>query len=139
MRFWVSTVSRAHVQNEIAGSFAEDGESRLKRMSPGDGIVFYSPRPDQRLTAIGVVADDAPQQIGDAWRRAIHFTQNEEVAIQPLIDSLDFIRDKKSWGVFFGRGFFEISESDFRTLERAMSAPIQIEAGALTSCQGGPP
>ena len=121
MRFWVSTVSRAHVQNGIAGGFAEDDESRLKRMSPGDGVVFYSPRPDQRFTAIGSVADDAPQQIGDAWRRAVRFMDCQEVAIQPLIDSLDFIRDKKSWGVFFRRGFFEIAESDFRTLERAMA------------------
>ena len=121
MRFWVSTVSRAHVQNNIAGGFAEDDEWRLKRMSPGDGIVFYSPRPEQRFTAIGMVTDDTPQLNGDAWRRPVLFMACEEAAVQPLIDSLDFIRDKKSWGVFFRRGFFEIPESDFRTLERAMA------------------
>ncbi len=121
MRFWVSVVSRGHVQNEVAGGFAQDDESRLKRMSAGDRIVFYSPRPDQRVTAIAEVLDGGPYPSGEEWRRNVSFLDCEETAIQPLIESLDFVRDKKSWGVFFRRGFFEISESDFQTLERAMT------------------
>jgi hypothetical protein len=45
-----------------------------------------------------------------------------EAPIQPLIEHLDFIRNKKSWGFTFRRGFFEIAESDFKTIAQAMSA-----------------
>ena len=41
---------------------------------------------------------------------------------------LDFIRDKRSWGVFFRRGFFEINESDFRTLERGFGTAVTVGA-----------
>jgi hypothetical protein len=102
MRYWVHTISRR-------GDNINDG--RLKRTSPNDRIVFYSPRPQQCFTAIGEIAED----------RTVNVLSRSEAAIQPLIDSLDFIRDKKSWGVFFRRGFFEIMEPDFRTLERAMA------------------
>ena len=43
--------------------------------------------------------------------------------IQPLIEHLDFITNKKSWGFPFRRGFFEIGESDFRRIAAAMSIP----------------
>jgi len=128
MRFWISTVSRAHVQNGIAGGFAEDDESRLKRLSPGDRIVFYAPRPDQRFTAIAEVVDGGPYQSGEVWRRNVIFRDGNELAVQPLIDALDFIRDKRSWGVFFRRGFFEINESDFRTLERGFGTAVTVGA-----------
>ena len=72
MRYWVNTVSRSHVQNGVAGGFtqADHGKnSRLKRLSKGDGIIFYSPRtefqagePLQHFTAIGEIIDEAPYQ-----------------------------------------------------------------------------
>jgi predicted RNA-binding protein len=56
------------------------------------------------------------------WRRRVNFLSSTEVAIQPLIDSLEFIRNKKSWGFMFRRGLFEIGESDFRKIAEAMRA-----------------
>ena len=94
---------------------------RLKRLSKGDRIVFYSPRTDQRFTAIGEVIDEAPFEVDAAWRRQMKFFPAGEVPIQPLIEQLEFIRNKKSWGVVFRRGFFEIGESDFQKIEAAMS------------------
>ncbi|MGZ7080910.1 MAG: EVE domain-containing protein [Thermoanaerobaculia bacterium] len=135
MRYWVNTISRAHVQNGLAGGFtqADHGkDSRLKRMAKGDRIVFYSPRTEmqagqavQRFTAIGEVTDDAPYQVEmtpefHPWRRRVNFRTAGEAPIQPLIEQLEFIRNKKSWGFTFRRGFFEIGEADFRTIERAM-------------------
>ena len=136
MRYWVNTVSRSHVQNGVAGGFtqADHGkDSRLKRLSMGDGIVFYSPRTDMRagdpvqsFTAIGEVVDEAPYQVEmtpefHPWRRRVKFQSAAEAKIQPLIENLEFIRNKKSWGVVFRRGFFEIGEKDFQAIARAMS------------------
>ena len=135
MRYWVNTVSRSHVQNGVAGGFtqADQGkDTRLKRLSKGDGIVFYSPRTDMRagqavqsFTAIGEVTDEAPYQVEmtpefHPWRRRVTFLPAAEARIRPLIDGLDFIRNKKSWGVVFRRGFFEIGEADFQAIAQAM-------------------
>lgn len=46
-RYWVSTVSRDHVQTAVAGGFtqADHGKNtRLERLSKGDLQVFYSPK-----------------------------------------------------------------------------------------------
>lgn len=131
MRYWIDTVSQAHVQNSVAGGFteAEEGrKSRLKRLAKGDQIVFYSPRTDreggkpvQRFTAIGEVLDEAPYEAGPSWRRRVKYVPAAEAEIHPLIEHLDFIGNKKSWGVTFRRGFFEIPPNDFQKIAEAMT------------------
>lgn len=147
MRFFINTVSREHVRRGIDGGFtqADHGrDTRIKRLAKGDRIVFYSARtemdggePLQRFTAIAEIADDSPYQVEIApefkpWRRRVTFADCAEVPIQPLIEQLDFIRNKQSWGFTFRRGFFEIAESDFRKIEEAMCAAVVSEAIAAT-------
>ena len=123
MRYWINTVSRDHVQTGIEGGFtqADHGkETRLRRLAKGDRIVFYSPRTDKKFTAIGEVVDETPYEAETGWRRRMNFLASSEAPIQPLIEQLEFIHDKKSWGFPFRRGFFEIAESDFNTIARAM-------------------
>ena len=143
MRFFINTVSREHVQRAIDGGFTQSDhgrDTRLKRLAKGDRIVFYSPRtmmeggePLQCFTAIGEIADDAPYQVEIApefrpWRRRMTFADCAEMPIQPLIEHLDFIRNKKSWGIPFRRGLFEIAEADFRKIEEAMCAVSEAVA-----------
>ena len=123
MRYWINTVSRDHVQAGVGGGFtqADHGkQTRLKRLEKGDRIVFYSPRTDKKFTAIGEVVDDSPYEAETGWRRKVKFQEARDAPIQPLIEQLEFIRDKKSWGFPFRRGFFEIGEADFHTIARAM-------------------
>ena len=135
MRYWINTVSRAHVQKGVAGGFtqADHGKStRLARLAKGDRLVFYSPREEMRagdvvqsFTAIGTITDDAPYQVEmtpdfHPWRRNMTFQEGSEAPIQPLIDRLELIKNKKSWGFVFRRGLFEIGEADFRTIADAM-------------------
>lgn len=116
MRYWVKTVSRDEVQAGLAGD-----KPRLGRASKGDVVVFYSPRtgirsgePVQSFTGIAELVGDSPYQA--------KFITATEAPVRPLLESLDFITNKKSWGVAFRRGFFEIGESDFRKIAAAMSA-----------------
>ena len=135
MRYWINVISRDHVQASAAGGFIQAGhgaESRLKRMSAGDAVVFYSPRtaldggePLQRFTAVADVSGEAPYEAElepgvKAWRRAALFRDCGDAAVQPLIDRLGFITNKKSWGFTFRRGFFEIVKEDFETIRDAM-------------------
>ena len=133
MRYWVNIISQSHVQDGVGGGFTEADEgrqSRLRKLTKGDRLVFYSPRtermagqPVQKFTAIGEILDEEPYQSeAQAWRRRVRFLPAVEAPVQPLIDNLEFISNKKSWGVVFRRGFFEIGESDFRTIAAAMSA-----------------
>src|ERR1700730_600231 len=123
MRYWINTVSRSHVLIGREGGFtqADHGkQTRLKRLAKGDRIVFYSPRtemqagePLQKFTAIGEVVDEAPYQVEmtpdfQPWRRRMKFLDADEAPIQPLIEQLEFISNKKSWGFPFRRGLFEI-------------------------------
>jgi len=139
MRYWVNTVSREHVLAGIQGSFtqAEHGRATaLKRLAQGDLIVFYSPRtqfqggqPFQRFIALARVQDKEPYQVEMTptfrpWRRRLEFLPCEEAPIQPLIEILGFIQDKRRWGFPFRRGLFEISAEDFSHIAHAMQAEV---------------
>lgn len=109
MKFWVNVVPRADVVNGVSGS-----ESRCKRLTKGDRVVFYAPHPEQKFVAIGEVIAD-----GD---RRVALLPSSDALLRPMIDSLDFIRDKQQWGWVFRRGFFEIGEADFQRIAVAASA-----------------
>jgi hypothetical protein len=139
VRYWINTVSREHVRNGVAGGFtqADHGkDTRLRRLDRGDYIAFYSPRtelrggdPLQAFTAVGRIADDAPYQAEitadfHPWRRRVDFLDASEAPIAPLIDQLDFIRDKQRWGFPFRRGLFEVDRADFERIATALGATL---------------
>src|SRR6476660_1969811 len=116
MKSWVNTINRDHVQLAVEGGFTQAGHGRasgLKRLNAGDWLVFYSPKTSleggqrlQAFTAIGRVADDELYQVEMApgfvpSRRNVNFVNCVETPIGPLIDSLNFIKDKNRWGYMF--------------------------------------
>lgn len=134
-KYWINVVSRDHVKRGVAEGFTQANHGKpwaLKKMQRGDWIIFYSPKtafadgePLQAFTAIGQVIDDEPYQAEMSptfhpWRRDVSFKQCVEMLIRPLIEKLDFIENKKSWGFKFRLGVIEISEKDFLTISRTM-------------------
>ena len=120
-------------------------------MSPGDWIVYYSPKVRldgdelcQQFTAIGeVVGNDvyvfemAPRFA--PFRRDIRFLDARATPIRPLVEKLSFIRDPKRWGYVFRFGHFEMSREDFELIASQMlgevphvapSMPIQLALAA---------
>jgi hypothetical protein len=137
MANWINTVSRDHVERAVAGGFTQANHGKphiLRRMTRGDGIVFYSPRtaypdgpPLQAFTAVGFVTDDEAYQeettaVFRPWRRRMRFLEVDETPIRPLIDRLDFLPDKARWGYTFRRGAFSIGDDDFARILEAMNA-----------------
>lgn len=135
-RYWVDTVSLDHVQIGVAGGFTQADHGRdnqLRRLRPGDGLVFYSPRtafragqPLQRFTALGVVTGDTPYQVTMAtdfhpWRLAVRFLPCRQVDARPLVTQLSFVPDAQRWGLPFRRGLFQIPEPDYRTISAHMA------------------
>jgi hypothetical protein len=134
-KFWIISASKDHVQTGITQGIAQAGHGKsapLKRMKKGDFIVYYSGKqtlrkPDkcQEFTALGKVIDDEIYQVQVSEdfcpsRRDIEYSQCEDTSILPLIDNLDFIKNKKSWGYKFRFGFFEINRHDFDLISEQM-------------------
>ncbi|MEO6977341.1 MAG: EVE domain-containing protein [Mucilaginibacter sp.] len=135
MKYWIVVVSKDHIARGVECGFMQANhgkEGPLKRMSVGDGVIFYSPKksyggnaPLQAFTAIGVVADDKIYQHKMAddfipYRRNINYFKCQETPIAPLINQLKFIENKTSWGYKFRFGFFEIPEGDHKLIRSAM-------------------
>ena len=142
-RFWVGVASWDHVQRGLAGHFCQvcHGKAQpLRRMAAGDWLIHYSPKkqfegkePYQHFTAIGRVRDEAVYQVEMfpgffPFRRNIDFLLDaRHVAIQPLLDSLDFITDRRHWGSAFRFGHFAIQRADFERIATRMLAAIPPE------------
>ena len=139
-KYWIAVASKDHVLNGVAGGFmqANHGKSSpLRRVAPGDWVVYYSPKPQykgttpcQAFTAVGQVKEGevytavmAPDF--EPARRDVDFKECAEVAIRPLIDQLNFIEDKQRWGYMFRFGFFEINQADFDLIADEMLEKVK--------------
>jgi predicted RNA-binding protein len=138
-RFWIAVASREHVLLGVAGGFAQVCHGKpgpLKRMAEGDWIIYYSPAdkfgektPYRYFTALGKVNPGEPYAFAMSedfipWRRNVTFVSLHETAIEPLIDQLSFIHDKRRWGFPFRRGCFEIPAADFRLIASNMGVVL---------------
>lgn len=134
-KYWIIVASKDHVRTGVAEGIAQachGKSSPLKRMQKGDFVLYYSgkltfgkPEKCQEFTAIGIVKDNEVypfQMTADfcPFRRNIEFYESEDVSILPLIDDLNFIQNKKSWGYPFRFGFFEIKQHDFNLISSKM-------------------
>jgi len=133
-RYWIIVASQEHVMLGVTGGFAQAGHGRrsgLARMHAGDFIVYYSPKkvfgekePLHAFTALGQAADEEIVQAGMSpdfkpFRRNVKYLYTGEVRIEPLVNDLEFIRNKKSWGSAFRFGLLEIHKADFERIQRA--------------------
>ncbi len=130
-KYWIAVVSKEHTMRGVAGNFMQvchGKQAPLKRMKPNDWMLVYSPKLSmegdvkcQSFTAIGQAMDEDVYQFQmtptfNPFRRNIKFYECEETSILPLINDLEFIQNKKSWGFPFRFGFFEINEADFNLI-----------------------
>ena len=134
-KYWLVVVSKDHIEigRKLGIVQANHGKAApMKRMRPGDLIVFYSPTlhfqgkdPLKKFTAIARVKEGEVYQ-GDMgggftpYRRDVDFLPCEEADIQVLVEKLTFIRNKQRWGFVFRFGFFEIPKADFETISKKM-------------------
>jgi hypothetical protein len=138
---WIAVASAEHVRRGRQGGFMQVNHGKaapLRRIKPGDGIVYYSPSTVlgekdglQSFTAIGTVREGEPYQ-GDMgggftpFRRVVDWAKAEEAPIKPLLEQLDFTKGKSNWGYQLRFGLFEIDEHDFWRIVEAMSAKIEV-------------
>ena len=137
MKYWIGVASRDHVKAGVAGGFCQLGHgkrSAVARLSPGDRIVYYSPRTEmtagetvQAFTAIGEVLPGEPYDgdMGGGFvpsRRDVRFFAGADAPIRPLLEHLSFTKGRKSWGYAFRTGMFQMTADDYALIAAAMGA-----------------
>ena len=133
--FWIGVVSHEHVLHGVEQGFAmlnHGKEAPLKRLSPGDGFAYYSPKiaypkgePLKAFTAIGTVAEGEPYSAAmapgkEGFRRDMHWDASaREVPVFDLSDRLAFTQG--NWGMLARQGLFEVSAKDFAVILGTMT------------------
>jgi hypothetical protein len=114
-------------------------QAPLKKISAGDGVVFYSPKtsypdgePLQAFTAIGRVRSGEIYQFEMSpdfkpYRTDVEFLDAKEAPIRPLIERLTFIKDKTHWGAAFRYGNLKVSAEDFALIAAAMGREFGVD------------
>jgi hypothetical protein len=104
----------------------------LRRIKPGDGIVYYSPSEAvgikdrfMQFTTIGTVHDGEPYRfdMGGGFvphRRDVDWLETHETPIRPLLERLEFTSKNANWGYQLRFGVMEIGETDFKLIAEAM-------------------
>lgn len=135
-QFWVVVVARDHALFGIQTGILQANHGKaapLHRMRPGDGVLIYAPKlifgqnePCQRFVALGTIADEPVYQAEvtpdfKPFRRRVIYESVVETPIQPVIEQLSFITDKKRWGYWFRFSCFAIPQTDFDLLHATMT------------------
>lgn len=134
-KFWLAVACAGHVRRGRAEGFMQVNHGKLgplKRMKPGDGIVYYSPSEKigakdgfQSFTAIGRIRDGEPYQgfMSEGFqpfRRDVEWSEGHEQPVRSLIDKLSLTADK-NWGYSLRFGLLELSAGDFAIIGQAMA------------------
>jgi hypothetical protein len=136
MNYWLGVVQRSHVLRGVALGIAQvnHGAASVRRLQPGDGLVYYSPKTDypdgdplREFTAIGRIAAGDAWQADDGdrhpWRRRVEFDESAHpTPIAPLLEQLELTRGNRNWGYVMRRGQLPLTRGDFATIAHAMGA-----------------
>jgi len=133
-RNWLAVASAEHVHIGRNAGFMQvcHGKAQpLRRVQPGDRVVYYSPTGSfrggdrlQAFTALGTVKDGPTYQadMGDGFRPHrldVAWHDTRPTPISALQDQLDLSRER-NWGYRLRRGLVEISQADMVAIASAM-------------------
>jgi hypothetical protein len=142
MDYWLGVVQREHVLRGVGLGIAQlnhGAKGPVRRMSPGDGFVYYSPKtaypegdPLREFTAIGVIGEGEAYQDDTVmypgrdfrpWRRKVDYVMDVTAApIAPLLDVLELTRGNRNWGLVMRRGHVQLTKHDFDVIADSMGA-----------------
>ena len=137
MKNWIAVASAEHVRKGRTQGFMQvchGANAPLLRLKATDCIIYYSPTVTfggkdrlQSFTAIGKITERDPYQVdmGNGFcpfRRDVTWFESQEAPILPLLNELDFTKNKKNWGYQLRFGLTVISEHDMQLISMAMQA-----------------
>ncbi|HJV47688.1 MAG TPA: EVE domain-containing protein [Geothrix sp.] len=136
---WIAVASAEHVRLGRAQGFMQvchGKEGPLRRMRPGDVVIYYSPSERmgggariQAFTAIGRVKEGDPYavQMGAEFRpfrKEVAWMPASETPIVPLLPRLSFTAGQRNWGAKFRFGVFKVDAEDGHLIAGAMGCQL---------------
>lgn len=139
-RNWLAVASADHVHIGLQAGFMQVSHGKmspLRRIQPGDRVVYYSPnqryspsharREKDRLqafTAIGTVKAGEPYRAEleagfQPFRRDVAWHEAAPATLAELQERLSFTQGR-NWGYRLRQGLVEISSDDMTTIAEAM-------------------
>lgn len=116
-RYWVIVASRDHARRGVSDGFVMANHGKrppLARMSPGDGVLIYSPKTShphgESLRAVTIVGDvtgiepEPSDVIPGGFRRAVSLREIEPLPLEVIREHLPVSRLRF--------GFFELAKAD---------------------------
>ena len=150
---WLAVASAEHVEIGRSAGFMQVSHGKaspLRRIQPGDRVVYYSPNRTytpshsrrerdklQAFTAIGTVKPGKPYQADmgfgfQPYRRDVVWHDADPTPLAELHTTLAFTQEA-NWGYRLRQGLVEISEADMTAIAEAMfkasARPGQPEGG----------
>lgn len=143
-RNWLAVAAAEHVEIGRNQGFMQVSHGKatpLRRVQPGDRIVYYSPnriyspshaiRGKDRLqafTAIGTVKPGKPYQTDmgfgfKPFRREVAWHEAEATPLALLKEKLTFTQEE-NWGYRLRQGLIEISDDDMALIAEAMFTTV---------------
>jgi hypothetical protein len=121
---------------------AERQRRAMRKIAPDDMLTFYiskktvdSPPNDpahkvQRFRGTARATGDAFESNELIWHiregeifphcRQVEFLSDASAEVRPLIDKLSFVTNTVYWALPFQKGYVEITQKDFETIQQAM-------------------
>lgn len=139
MKYWIAVASAEHVRKGQAQGFMQVCHGKLaplRRLNSDDWVVYYSPTVTfggreklQAFTAIGKIKEGEPYQVEMEegfypFRRNVNWFQAQDTSIIPMLNALNFTKNKKNWGYALRFGLLEIGEDDMHKIFLAMRASL---------------
>lgn len=153
MNHWIAVASAEHVRMGRAAGFMQIAHGKvapLKRVKPGDLVVYYSPSVVMRandkfqsFVAIGQVKVGEPYAFDMSngfvpYRRDVDWFKANETSIRPLLHQLEFSKDNINWGYQLRFGLFKISSFDWNLIANAMQTHASISEASNHSNSAEP-
>ena len=127
-RHWVIVASRDHARRGLGNGFVMANHGKrapLVRMSPGDGVLIYSPtttyprgEPLRAITVVGETTGTEPEEsevITGGYRRAATLREIEPLPLAEIREHLPVSRLRF--------GFFELDAVDAEAIRALVPAP----------------
>lgn len=144
MKYWLIVMTRDNfhisLEHNLIG-LPESVESIASKVTPGDKVIFYLSRESVKkrmhsfvgqFVAVGQIKSTVSRSNKKIWNPIGDkiFPIRCEVDIEvgkhavdakPLVNSLDFIANKKRWGLSFFRAIREIGQRDYEEISNKLS------------------
>jgi len=104
----------------------------IRRVQPGDGVVYYSPTitfgskvPYRAFTAAGIAEAGAPYlfEMGDGfrpWRRNVQWHAAREIPAASVLERLSFAAGRRNWAYGLRFGLMAVPPQDFGVILSVM-------------------